>query len=303
MATGMTGYISKIQRYSTKDGPGIRSTVFFVGCNLKCAWCSNPELIEPGTKILYHKELCVKCGRCIKVATPNSIKMTEEGCSIDRKLCKNLDECAKVCYYDAYENLGQEITDEALFFSLMRDKEFYHQSGGGVTFSGGEAGLQSDFIIKVSKMLRKEGVHISLDTAGLLPENIMESLANNVDMVLLDIKAFDSKIHKRCTSVDNSVILKNTELLSKKNIDLCVRLIVVPCYNDDISDFKNRLVFLKQLGINKVDILKFHKLGSGKYTQLGMRNPTLDIPEPNDNLINKYISIATSMGVDVKLGG
>ncbi len=301
----MKGFISKIQKYSTKDGPGLRSTVFFVGCNLKCLWCANPELIEQGKKILYHKELCVKCGKCVSIAHQNSIQLTKQGCIIDRTSCANLQECAENCYYDAYETIGYELTPEELFSKLIRDNDFYIQSGGGVTFSGGEAALQSDFLIEVSKLLKKEKIHIALDTAGLISSEKLQNLLPFIDLVLYDIKAIDNDIHRKCTFVDNSQILKNAQLIAKANVDMNIRLVVVPGYNDNKDDFLKRIEFINGLGqpVKQVDILKYHKLAEGKYIQLGIESKLKHVAEPSDDFMIDYVQMAKTLNVPVSIGG
>ena len=132
----VSGLISKIQRYSIKDGPGLRSTVFLIGCNLRCRWCSNPELMLYGCKIFYFSERCRKCGTCVAIAADHSITLTSQGCQIDRILCVNLSDCAEACPYDAYERVGTRMQPEELVQKLLRDKIFFENSGGGVTFFG-----------------------------------------------------------------------------------------------------------------------------------------------------------------------
>lgn len=301
----MEGFISKIQRYATKDGPGLRTTVFLVGCNLDCLWCSNPELITAVKKYLYHPERCVKCGKCVSVATNDSITLTTAGCLIDRDRCTNLEECAASCYYDAYGSIGYKISAPDLFETLKRDKDFYDESGGGVTFSGGEAALQPDFLIEVAQLLHEEGIHITLDTAGLLPTKKMLQLVKYFDMVLYDIKAFNSIIHKKCTGMDNKLILQNAVEIAKKKIPMVIRLVIVPDYNDDKQDFKDRLTFIKTLGdaVKQIDILKYHKLAESKYLQMGLHNRMSGVDEPTDEYIHDYIQMAADMGIKVTLGG
>lgn len=301
----MKGYISKIQRYSTKDGPGLRTTVFFVGCNLDCAWCANPELIEPGRKYLYYPERCSGCGRCAGVAANGSIVPTEKGCVIDREACTNIGECAAACYYDAYESVGDEISVDKLYEKLMRDSDFYDQSGGGVTFSGGEAALQAEFVLELAALLRAEGIHVALDTAGAVATEKMLALAEAVDMVLYDIKAIDSGLHKACTGVGNEVILENARQIAQAGKPMIIRLVVVPGYNDDKADFAKRLEFVKSLGtaVLRVDILKFHKLGEGKNLRMGRENRLAGTSEPSDEYIAEYVRIAEDMGIQAAIDG
>ena len=162
------GFISTIQKYSTKDGPGIRSTVFLMVCNLRCKWCSNPELFEKRVRVMHFAKRCIHCGACVRIAANQSIRFAAAGCVVDRDKCSNIRECADICPVDAYELIGYDITVSEIVRQLIRDQVFYEKSGGGVTFSGGEAALQSGFVAEVSERLRSNGIHRALKTAGPL---------------------------------------------------------------------------------------------------------------------------------------
>jgi glycyl-radical enzyme activating protein len=295
------GLISTIQKYSTKDGPGLRSTVFLVGCNLRCKWCSNPELIEPGTKVMYFDQRCKQCGACVSIAVDHSIKFFESACKIDRQKCTNIAECVDVCSYDAYEKVGYEITSIDLYKKLIRDQVFYAMSGGGVTFSGGEPGLQAEFVHQTAKLLRADGIHVALDTAGLLCWNKLEILLGEVDLVLYDIKAFNPDIHHQCTGVNNKQILENAKLISETGKPMVIRMIIVPQMNDAIEDIMARLDFIKSLGnaVKQVDILEYHKLGLGKYHRLGYQYQLDDSPECKGAFIAEVKQRAISIGLNI----
>jgi len=298
------GSYSKIQRYSTKDGPGLRSTVFLIGCDLECVWCSNPELIKKGRKILFHPELCNQCGACIPVSN-GAITMGEKAVVIDRDACDNLAECAAACYYDAFEILGQKITSADLARKLLRDKAFYDQSGGGVTFSGGEPGMQAKFVMETAALLRAEGVHVALDTAGLLSWSKLKPLADSVDLVLYDVKAFDPEIHKACTGVGNKRILHNARKLAAAGQEMHVRMVIAPGYNDQPEDLDARLQFVHSLGasVTRLDILKLHHLGVGKYHSLGMACATEGGPDCPDDLADEILEKAKALGLPATIGG
>ena len=296
--------IGNIQRYSTKDGPGLRSTVFFVGCNLRCKWCANPEWMTPGTKILHHPQRCTGCGACVALAANGSITLTPEGCIIDRAACTNLADCANACFYDAYEVLGTEMTTKELAAHLLRDKEFYQISGGGVTFSGGEAALQGPFLREAAELLREAGVPTALDTAGHLPFEALLPTCQTVDLVLYDIKTMDEDIHRLYTGIDNGLLLENARKLAALGIPLVLRFILIPGINDGV-DLERRLSFAKELGpaVRQVDLLPYHNLGAGKYRGLSMENPMDGIPACPDSVAEKVLSLATSMGLVATLGG
>ena len=297
--------ISNIQNYSTKDGPGIRTTVFFTGCNLKCIWCSNPELIEPGIKVMYFENRCRRCGKCAETAVNNSIILTEFGCEIDREKCTNIEECMEVCSYEAYEKSGYEISAQDLYNKLIRDKIFFEQSGGGVTFSGGEAGLQYEFLSEIGAELQKDNIHTALDTAGLITWEKLEKAINSMNMVLFDIKAYDSRLHRKYTGAGNELILENIKKTADKNKELIIRMVIVPGMNDNIEDIKKRISFIKELGsaVKQIDILKYHNLGEGKYKSLGM---IYSVPKDlyrEESFWKKVKEMASETGVKVTVDG
>ena len=297
--------ISNIQNYSTKDGPGIRTTVFFTGCNLKCIWCSNPELIEPGIKVMYFENRCRRCGKCAETAVNNSIILTESGCEIDREKCTNIEECMEVCSYEAYEKSGYEISAQDLYNKLIRDKIFFEQSGGGVTFSGGEAGLQYEFLSEIGAELQKDNIHTALDTAGLITWEKLEKAINSMNMVLFDIKAYDSRLHRKYTGAGNELILENIKKTADKNKELIIRMVIVPGMNDNMEDIKKRISFIKELGsaVKQIDILKYHNLGEGKYKSLGM---IYSVPKDlyrEEGFWKKVKEMASETGVKVTVDG
>lgn len=297
--------ISNIQNYSTKDGPGIRTTVFFTGCNLKCVWCSNPELIEPGIKVMYFENRCRRCGKCAETAVNNSIILTESGCEIDREKCTNIEECMEVCSYEAYEKSGYEISVQDLYNKLIRDKIFFEQSGGGVTFSGGEAGLQYEFLSEIGAELQKDNIHTALDTAGLITWEKLQKAINSMNMVLFDIKAYDSGLHRKYTGAGNELILENIKKTAAKNKELIIRMVIVPGMNDNMEDIKKRISFIKELGsaVKQIDILKYHNLGEGKYKSLGM---IYSVPKDlyrEESFWKKVKEMASETGVKVTVDG
>ncbi len=301
----MQGLISHIQGYSTKDGPGIRTTVFMMGCNLNCIWCSNPETIQPTIKILYHKRLCQKCGRCVTHAVNNSITLGQDGCIIDRKRCSNLHEMVDICPYNAYEQKGEWYSPVALAEKLIKDKDFYDVSGGGVTFSGGEATLQAPFLIEVIKILKQHDIHITLDTAGLFNLNEIRPLIDLVDLILYDIKTFDPALHQKLIGTDNKLILDNLYQLSNLGKDIIIRLIIVPTLNDQEEDLRKRLEFITKLPypVKQVDILPYHNLGAGKYEALGLDYPLKDLEVDNNETILKFYNLSVIMNLKTTIGG
>lgn len=296
------GFVSAIQFYSTKDGPGIRTTVFTVGCNLRCAWCANPELMYPDEKYMYYKQKCIKCGACVEVSD-GKVTLHEDGCHIDRTALPDWERLADICPQNAYEIKGEFWTSGELVRKLLRDKEFYTMSKGGVTFSGGEAALQADFVRQTAALLRKEGVHTALDTAGNIPWRRMQPLLSEIDLVLYDIKAMDSSIHKKCTGVDNALILNNAKRIADMGKPMWIRLVIVPGWNDDLNDIRGRFRFVHELGkaVERVDVLKYHSLGVSKYRQLGIDYSIAPGTKCPDDLIREIRRIAKEEKIQIKI--
>ncbi|MBQ3384081.1 MAG: glycyl-radical enzyme activating protein [Erysipelotrichaceae bacterium] len=295
----MKGFINKIQHYSTKDGPGIRSTVFMVGCNLRCLWCCNPESMLPGYKLMYHAVKCQKCLTCVK-CFPDTVTMTEQGCVINREKA-DFDRLTDICPFDAYEKMGEWIEVEELVNRLLRYRDFYEGSRGGVTFSGGECLLQSEFVEQCTDLLHENGIEICIDTASNLPWDQIKGVLGKCDTVLFDLKACDSNLHQKLTSVSNELILDNIRKIDQLDKELYVRMIIVPGLNDDINDLKARVDRVRELkSLKQIDFLKYHKLGVGKYQELGLRYPLDDIGEVSDELlaeIREYAgNITTTIG-------
>ena len=289
------GNISKIQRYSTKDGPGIRSTVFFKGCSMNCIWCANPELINPNPELMETIERCLNCGNrnCIRVSN-KTFDISNKKWETDINICKN----------DVFEVAGGWINKDELITELVKDKVFYDTSGGGVTFSGGEAALQAEFIEEVAKELANLKIHLTLDTSGYIPWKKLKKILPYFNLVLYDIKAYDSNIHKTCTDVDNQLILKNAERISELNIPMNIRLIVVPGYNDSENDIDSRLKFIRKLkSVRQVDILNFHQYGAKKYVQLNKQYKLKDLKSLDDIEITKIRKMAALYNFITTIGG
>lgn len=295
-----TGIISKIQNYSTKDGPGIRSTVFCIGCNLNCKWCANPETISPNQKVMFYSSRCNQCGECISKSN-GAISLSNNSLNINREKILDWAPIIESCPFNAFEKIGEIWNTHDLANQLLRDKVFYEISHGGVTFSGGEAALQADFIIETAFLLRKEGIHIALDTAGNIPWHILSKVLEEIDLVLFDIKCFDSFSHLHCTGSTNNLILENAKKIAELGKDMWIRLIVVPGLNSDLNDIRNRFKFIRSLGdsVKRVELLKYHNLGVSKYAQLGLEytiEKNLNFP---DDLLHDILRISEQEGIKI----
>ncbi len=293
----MEGKLFNIQRFSIHDGPGVRTTVFFKGCNLKCRWCHNPESIHKENQIEFYPEKCIGCGACYQVC-PNGVHFLDEAGEhqMDRSKCNGCLLCAQTCYSNALAGVGQNVDVSYLLKSIMEDKPYYDNSSGGVTFSGGEAMLQIDFLEEILQKCKEEGIHTAVDTAGCVPWSYFERILQVTDLFLFDVKAADSKIHKQLTGVENHLILENLKKLSDAGKEIIVRIPFITGQNDDQMEDIGKI--LQPLKIARVEVMPYHKLGNSKYAALGMKNELLHTEAPAEEQIGKAITILKNYGLN-----
>lgn len=260
----MEGIIFDIQRFSIYDGPGIRTNVFFKGCNLRCLWCHNPESQRREPELMFYASNCVGCGKCAGICDK---AFTPE--------CTACGRCAAVCTHGARKISGRLITSDEVVSTVMRDLEYYRTSGGGVTLSGGEPLLQPDFALDILKKCKENGINTAIETAANVDPRVFESVLPFVDTVLCDIKCIDSELHRRLTGVPNTLILQNAEMLKKSGVNIVFRTPVIPGLND--GEVKKIAAFAGGTGL---ELLAYHKTGCGKYKALGREYSIDDIEPP-----------------------
>jgi len=254
----MTATIFDIERNSFVDGPGIRTTVFFKGCNLRCAWCHNPESQFKKPQMLFYKDRCKGCGKCT------------EKCPHELKSCDLCGKCTLYCVGDAREICGKEYLLSEVLQNILKDKAFYDNSGGGVTFSGGECMLQIDFLEEILKRCKENGIHTAVDTAGHVPYAYFERILPYTDLFLYDVKCFDGEKHRHYTGVDNRLILDNLQKLLSLGKRVWVRIPVIGSVNDSEEEMQRIKGFLDSCGSpEKIELLPYHSLGEHKYASLG----------------------------------
>ncbi len=268
----MQTYILDIQKMSTEDGPGIRTTVFFKGCNLKCLWCHNPESIAFYRHIFWLEERCMGCQSCVKVCPKKAVSAEPEGMKIDEKICDFCNLCVEECPMNAIEIKGEEISVEELVKELMKDKAYYDASGGGVTLSGGEAVLNWEYALPLLKELKQRGIHTAIDTAGCYPFPILQKLLPYTDLVLYDLKHIDNMLHNEFTGMENTLILQNAARLDKlKSPKVWVRTPIIPGATDTEENIRGLAQFIKNNmpNIEKWELVSFNNLSKQKYKLLG----------------------------------
>lgn len=267
----MKARIFEIKRFAVHDGSGIRTTVFFKGCPLSCVWCHNPEGISFGAQLAFYENKCIGCGECVKACPFAAHRISGGTHTYHADFCRHCGTCAAVCPAGALTLYGEEVTAEELLPRLTEDRDFYDNSGGGVTLSGGECLCQPDFCAELLRRLKSEGIHTAVDTCGAVPRHAIDAVLPYTDIFLYDIKAIDENVHKRCTGLSNRLILDNLQYLVSRDKDIEVRIPYVPGFNDgevpEIADFLSGLPH-----ITGVRLLPYHNYAGSKYKSLSMKN-------------------------------
>ena len=268
----MTATVFDIQHSSFVDGPGIRTTVFFKGCNLHCAWCHNPESQSATPQLLVYGDKCVGCGKCLEKCPHNLVS------------CELCGACELYCPAEARRVCGKEYTADAILEEILSDKLFYDTSGGGVTFSGGECMLQLDFLIALLQKCKENGVSTAVDTAGHVPFSHFERVLPFTDLFLYDVKSMDSRIHKQYTGVDNALILENLARLLARGARVWIRVPVVTGVNDSEQEMRALADFLKKHGSpEKIELLPYHAMGESKSRAIG-KEPQIFVAPDKERL-------------------
>lgn len=265
------GMTSNVQRFSTEDGPGIRTTVFFKGCPLHCDWCHNPEGISPRAELMWYDVRCIGARDCLHACPEDALELTPRGMQIDRVKCTVCGNCTEACPSAALEVIGREWTPEELFAEVQKDTVFYNNSSGGVTLSGGEPMNQAGFVIALARLCHESGLHLALDTCGAAAWNWYERILPLLDMVLYDLKIFDAKRHQSGTGVNNDLILENARRIAAAGMPMWIRTPIIPGYTSDIANITALGDFIasKLPTVERWDLLAYTNLGQPKYHRLG----------------------------------
>jgi pyruvate formate lyase activating enzyme len=296
------GIIFDIQRYSIHDGPGIRTIAFLKGCPLSCRWCCNPESQSVKPTLLFNSEVCIHCGKCLNVCKLGALSAKIPSL-IDRSVCVGCGECAKICPAGALVVKGKEMTVEQLIKELKKDAITFRRSKGGVTLSGGEPLVQSEFAVELLKACKEQGWHTAMETTGLASESVIEKVFPWVDLALLDIKAFDGKVHEEYTGVSNEVILKNSIMISNITSTV-VRIPTVPGFNASREEYERMCGHVKKMnGVSTIHILPYHTYGENKYALLGEKYPMKETHYLSKEEIASLKEVVENEGFNCVIGG
>jgi pyruvate formate lyase activating enzyme len=294
--------IFDIQRYSVHDGPGIRTLVFFKGCPLRCRWCQNPESLDAEREIAFFASKCIACGECAK-ACPKGAIVLEADRRIDRSLCDRCGRCAEVCYAEALTVIGKEYGVRTLLDVVERDRPFYEQSGGGVTVSGGEPTLQSDFLLGFLRAAKEAGLNTVIETCGAFAWSKFGKLLPYLDIIYFDLKVIDEKEHKRLTRTSNKRILANARRLVESGKKVVFRVPLVPGMTDTEQNLSDLIDLLGEFEREDVHLLPYHKMGESKLQRIDSSLEPLDLEPFSDERLAEIRSRFESAGIRVSIGG
>ena len=303
-----TPYIFNIQKFSTHDGDGVRTTIFFKGCPLRCMWCHNPESQHYYKELIFHHHKCTACGRCVAKCKQGANSIVDGKIVFDRSKCTACGVCTDWCITEARELAGKEYTVDALVKEAMKDKIFYEQSGGGVTLSGGEvmASQHMDYVEEVCRKLHENGVSVFIDTSGYTDYENLKRILPYIDVFLYDIKVMDPEDHKKYIGVHNSLILENLKKLSDEGAGLYIRLPIIQQVNATDEHIESVIHFLKENNIHarQVNLLPYHDIGKGKYASLDMEYHDDEMSVPVSELMEHFKSMFEEQGFNkVNIGG
>lgn len=272
--------IVNIQRFSTEDGPGIRTTVFFKGCPMRCPWCHNPETVRFETQLVWHAGRCLGDRGCVAACPEQALAADAEGIDIDRSRCRACRTCVDYCPSEALEMHGRVMAVPALFDALQRDAAFYASSGGGVTLSGGEPLAQPEAAAALLRLLKDTGIHVALDTCGVATERVFDAALECADLVLFDVKTVDAARHEAFTGVPLERVAASARRVAAAGVPVWVRTPVIPGYTDDEDAIRAAARFVRDTFSNcqRYDLLAFSNLCQAKYKQLGRTFPLANAP-------------------------
>ncbi|UCD45872.1 MAG: glycyl-radical enzyme activating protein [Candidatus Bathyarchaeota archaeon] len=297
-----TGTIFDIKHFAVHDGPGIRTTVFLKGCPLSCLWCHNPESISRQPQLLFTPRKCIGCGYCVDTCPRGAHKLVDGRHVIDRESCAACGACAEGCYAGALEMAGRQVAVDEVMDEVLRDRTFHTNSGGGMTLSGGEPLAQRGFSLALLRAAKTEGLHTALDTSGFAPWELLEELLPHTDLVLYDLKHMDPERHAALTGVPNELILDNLCRLDSTGSPIWIRIPLIPGQNDDDPNYHSLGELLSHLeNVDRVEILKYHRLAESKYESAGMEYALKGLVPPSSEELESRRQILMNHGLKESL--
>jgi len=300
-----TGLIFDIKKYAINDGPGIRLTVFFKGCNLACQWCHNPESISIKRQKMYNDSKCIGSKKCLDNCPNDALILTENGIVTDVNACNLCGKCAEVCPTKAFEMLGEFKPLDNLMKIIDNEAVFFDQSDGGVTFSGGEPLMHADYLIEALKECGKRYYHRVVDTTAFSSLETIVEVADNTELFLIDLKLMDDVNHKKLTGVSNQKIHRNITEIAKKDVDIIFRVPVIPGVNTSDENTIATANFMNSLAGNRdvINLLPYHSIAENKHKKLGDLEGFTSFKEPTEKELERMIAVYETYGIKASVGG
>ena len=297
------GLVFSIDRNVVEDGPGIRTTLFLKGCPLRCVWCHSPQSQSKEQQLLFIENRCIGCGACVEVCPKDAQELTGKGRRILWERCDDCGECVSVCPPMALQMAGEWLTVEQVMDVVRRDTVYYRNSGGGVTFSGGEALGQPEFLTACLERCWQEGIHTAVDTSGFAKWSVFEKILPHTDLFLYDLKHVDSRKHEEMTGVGNAVILENLKRIDGRGKPIWVRVPLIPGYNDGVENLRQIAEFTKTLtNVEKVSLLPYNGAAGAKYSFMGRKYELAHLDGHTKQERSDFSKIFSSVGLAVEVG-
>ncbi len=294
--------IFEIERFAIHDGPGIRTTVFFQGCPLRCPWCANPESQTTGTLLMHYASRCVGCGQCVGACPEHRITIAGGKPHFQTHQCVDCHICEDQCLQNAIKIVGRKATVDEIMLTVMRDKDYYDHSGGGVTLSGGEALMQREAAMELLTRCKAEGIHTAVETCGQVGLATIEQVMPMVDLFLFDVKQTDAEVLRSVTHGAWEQIQRNIAYIAQSDPEkIVLRVPCIPGFNMTGNFFESLFAFAQRHGVRRIDLLPYHTLGVDKYAQLGRSYSLHCSPLCKDDLV-AYQHQGQGMGLNVRIG-
>lgn len=311
------GLVGDIDRFAVHDGPGIRTAVYLKGCQLRCAWCHSPETQAFAPELLYLAQKCSACGLCLDICPQHAIQPVEAqppaadglpqalSCqvAIDWAKCTQCGECTRVCYPGALKMSGTWISAGELVAEIVKDRDFFAASGGGMTLTGGEATAQPAFARQLLQGCKELGIHTALETNGCAPWRVFQELLEWVDLFLYDIKHMDDARHRALTGSSNQLALSNLNALAQRGARVIVRVPCIPGMNDDAENIAATAAYVRQAGLQTIHLLPYNVSAGAKYQWMGREYHLRDQAAQSSERMESLAGICRSYGLQVQIGG